>query len=143
MCSHHALPQMPGWRRKLPGQETPRVQKGVLRAGNTQKETSDVERPRDHGALSSQSRGRDRRRKIHTYTVRTKRRRERQAVTDARTQRRSEAERNRARHTGGERDSGTRYGFLSQVKGAVLQGLCKLVAGLPYFPREEADLKGP
>ena len=23
MCSHHTLPQSPGWRRKLPGQETP------------------------------------------------------------------------------------------------------------------------
>ena len=50
--------------RKLPW-----VQKGILRAGNTQKETSDVERPRDHGALL-QSRGRETTRGEDTHTRR-------------------------------------------------------------------------
>lgn len=122
----------------------PRVQKGVLRAGNTQKETSDVERPRDHGALL-QSRGRDHSGRRYTHTWRQREEGRRQAVTDARTQRRSEAERNKSKtHRGGERDSGTRYGFLSQVKRCSLAGA--LQAGIWSFhtsPGKRQISKGP
>lgn len=79
MRSRHALPQSPGGAslaregnflvRKLPC-----VRKGVLRAGNTQKETSDVERPRDHGYVL-QSRGRETTRREDTHTGRQRQRR--------------------------------------------------------------------
>ena len=72
MHSHHALPQSPGGT-SLAGEgnflvrKLPWVRKGVLRAGNTQKETSDVERPRDHGDVL-QSRGRETTGREDTHT---------------------------------------------------------------------------
>ena len=78
------------------------MQKGVLRAGNTQKETSDVERPRDRGAVL-QSRGRETTRGEDTHTRRQRQRRreetghDRYKNTETGEQRQRET---RARHTG-------------------------------------------
>ena len=144
VCSHHTLPQSPGWRRKLPGQETPLSAEGGSQSwkhtegdfwrGETQRPWRCLpeQRKRDHSGG----------RHAHTETKREEGRR--QAMTDTRTQRQE----NRGREKQ-ERDTQgrwTRFGntlwflFLSE-KVQSCRGSASWYQELPHFPGEEADLK--
>ena len=99
MHSRRALPRSPGGT-SLAGEgnflvrKLPWVRKGVLRAGNTQKETSDVERPRDHGDVL-QSRGRETTRREDTHMQGDRQRRREEAGHDRYKHTETEEERQR------------------------------------------------
>ena len=144
VCSHHTLPQSPGWRRKLPGQETPLSAEGGSQSwkhsegdfwrGETQRPwcCPPEQRKRDHSGG----------RHAHTETKTEKKGGDRPWQIQEHRDRRTEAERNKSEtHRGGEWDSGTRYGFFLSEKVRSCRGSASWYQELPHFPGEEADLK--
>ena len=142
VCSHHALPQSPGRRRKLPGQETPLGAEGGSQSWKHSEGDFWCGETQGPWRSPPEQRKRPLEGKTHTYTE-TKRRREETGRDRCKNTEENRGREKQERDTQGRwtRLGNTLWSPFSSEKVQSCRGSASWYLELPYFPREEADLK--